>query len=251
MKLPTELRCMIYEHALVYKPPPKRDGLVFPGEAILIRRAQHHNRTPPLTRTNRLVRVEALPIYLSRNVFYVMTEDVELRDLYAWLRRVDRKYLKCLQNIQVVVNPPPNGRREQPYVYWLLSDTLPAHIDIDPLRFLRLEEAISPSVTAKIHIAANKRADQVNIFLRAAEIGRARRMEGASWEDVAKDIRAELGQVARRENATLRMRPHASLWELNDEVGVDEYQQDWENDGYWAARRSRQIGWRSDILTRA
>jgi hypothetical protein len=238
---------MIYEHALVNKPPPKRNGIVFPCEAIVICKAQHQNCTPPLVRASRVIRDEALPIYLSRNVFYIMTEDVELRELYAWLRRVDRNYLKCLQNIQVVVNPPPKGRRERRYLYWLLSDTLPARIDIDPLRFLRLEEAMLPSVTTKIHIAANKRADQVNIFLRAAEIGRARRSGGGSWEDVAKDIRAELGQVAKRENVTLRMDPTASLWNLNEGVPSIERHQDREDDGHWGARRYHQMGYRSSI----
>jgi hypothetical protein len=207
---------MIYQHAVVTKPPPSRAGMTLAGEAIMVNRRQYANGTPPLTRTSRMTREEALPIFYSQNAFYIQVEDIQLLDLYAWLRRIDRRYLGCLQHVQVVVNPPPANRGQ--YVVWLLSETIPPPIDVDPLRWLKMEEELTS--TAKINLAYSLQSEQCKLFALAIGIGRARRQGGVNWDEVARDISDSLGARAREDNMTWRMNPDASLWWLNDNMRI-------------------------------
>ncbi|KAF2858202.1 hypothetical protein K470DRAFT_266222 [Piedraia hortae CBS 480.64] len=108
LSLPPELRNAIYEYVLASEEKISVAFRLEPSQGNSYRQATH----PALTRVNRQIRYESLPVYFARNSFVLCAEGSKAVDARRWLE-ANNSYLDHLRRVCVwvrYVTPAANGR---------------------------------------------------------------------------------------------------------------------------------------------
>jgi hypothetical protein len=106
LSLPFELRAQIFHHALSHPP----HLVTFRLDHVQAQYYTSATPLPALTRVNRQIRAETLPLFFQRNTFVLHAEEPKILDAKAWLRsNIVGEYLGDFRRLEVWVRYVPLG----------------------------------------------------------------------------------------------------------------------------------------------